>query len=227
MLKNVIGFNVSVETGPAVLRVGHMNTKTGGEGAGMAGLTQLQTGLRQVGSAPGLGSLLQLADDIGIEGKKASFSGIGATVDLDPWVFSAEVTKRKSESLYVTNLTSWYTTAGYRVGKFTPYLTLSGVRTNTITSVTAPSTVGYPASVQAAVPQLIGGVNQGVLNNITEKTLAIGTRWDAGKSYAVKAELARISVPAGSRGIFMNVAGGYFAKDTTVNVLSVGVDFVF
>jgi len=36
-------------------------------------------------------------------------------------------------------------------------------------------------------------------------------------------------VPAGSSGIFagVNGPGGSFANDTTVNVISVGVDFVF
>jgi hypothetical protein len=81
--------------------------------------------------------------------------------------------------------------------------------------------------VQGGVAQLIAGVNSGVINNVSQKTLALGARWEAGKSYAVKAELARISLAAGAEGVFTNITGGAFANDTTINVISVGVDFVF
>ena len=52
-------------------------------------------------------------------------------------------------------------------------------------------------------------------------------RWEAGKSYAVKAEFANIAIPKGATGGLSGVAGGKFESDTSVNVVSVAVDFVF
>jgi hypothetical protein len=225
LLNSMLGFNMTAENGAFTYRVGHVQAKLAAEGAGVAGLAQLQAGLRQIGAAPGLGSLTTLADDIGIDGKKATFTGIGIGYDSGNWVGSAELTKRKTESLYVTDLSGWYTTLGYRFGKITPYVSLSGNKTDSLTSFTAPSTAGYPPVIQGTVPVLVANVNGGVLQDQDEKTLAFGARWDAGKGYAIKGEIARVSVPAGSKGWFANTPG--FASDTTINVLSVGVDFVF
>ncbi len=227
LLNDIVGFSATAEVGPITFRAGHLQTNFATEGNGLAGLNQIVGGLKQMGAVPGLGALGTLGDDIVIDGKKATFSGIGATLEMGPWVGSAEITKRKTGSLYVADISSWYTTLGYRIDKFTPYVTLSSRTTDSISTVTAPSTVGYPAVVQGTVPVLIANVNGGILSNNNQKTLALGTRWEAGKSYAVKGEWAQISVPAGSSGGFSNVKGGRFASDTNVNVISVGLDFVF
>lgn len=226
-LNDVAGFAATAEVGPVVFRAGHVETTFDSEGVGLAGFNQIVGGLKQVGAVPGLGSLAQLGNDIVINGKKATFSGVGATFDSGQWVASAEYTKRKSGSLYVSDLTSWYTTVGYRINSFTPYVTLSSSAVDSPTSVTAPSTAGYPAQVQGTVAFLIANVNSGILNNNAEKTFALGTRWDAGKSYAVKAEWANVSVPKGSSGRFRDITGGVFASDKSINVFSVGIDFVF
>ncbi len=226
-LNDLAGFSATAEIGSVTFRAGHTQTTFDSEGAGLAGFSQILGGLKQFGALPGLGSLGTLGENIVINGKKATFTGIGATLELGPWVGSAEVTKRKTESLYVSDVSSWYTTAGYRIDKFTPYISLSGRTTDTVTSVSAPSTAGYPPIVQGTVPVLIANVNGGILSNNNQKTFALGTRWEAGKSYAVKGEWAQISVPAGSSGGFSNVKGGRFASDTNVNVISVGLDFVF
>jgi hypothetical protein len=225
LLNDMKGFNLTAENGAFTYRAGYIQTTLGAEGAAVGDLTGLQGGLRTLAAVPGLGALSALADDIGIDGKKASFAGIGIAYDSGNWVGSAELTKRKSDSLYVSDLSGWYTTLGYRVGKVTPYVSLSGNKTDSLTSFTAPSTVDYPAQVQVGVATAVGGVNAGVLNNYEEKTLALGARWDAGKGYAIKGEIARVSFPADSTGWFSGATRS--ATDTTINVLSVGVDFVF
>jgi hypothetical protein len=225
LLNDMKGINLTAENGAFTYRAGYTQTVLGAEGTGVSGLATLQGGLRSLGAVPGLGSLTTLADNIGIDGKKASFAGVGIAYDSGNWVGSAELTKRKSDSLYVSDLSGWYTTLGYRVGKVTPYVSLSGNNTDSLTSFTAPSTVGYPAPVQVGVATAVANVNGGVLNNYTEKTLAFGARWDAGKGYAIKGEIARVSIPADSTGWFTGATRS--ATDTNVNVLSVGVDFVF
>ena len=224
LLKEMGGFNLSAEIGAVTLRVGHVQTTLGTSGAGLADFTNLLTGLRTLSkAAPPLAPLNTLADNLVIDGKRATFTGIGISMDLGDWVGSAEVTKRKTDSLYVSDLSGWYTTLGYRIGKVTPYLSLSAQKVDSMTSYASPLPAGALPPLDAA----IAGVNQGALTNNTQSTTAIGARWDAGKSYAVKGELAQITVPAGSTGVFRDVKGGKFATETKVNVVTVGVDFVF
>jgi hypothetical protein len=220
-LNDVLGFAASAEIGPLTLRAGHVDTTFDSEGAGAAGIIGLSGQLKGFGAAYGFPTLVQVGDDILINGKKASFSGVGAVLDLGDWLVNAEYTKRKSGSLYVSDLSSWYTTVGYRVKSFTPYVTVSARQVDSITTFTAPSA---PAPLAPTVAALVGGVNANVLGNAAQNTLAFGTRWDAGKSYAVKAEWAAVSVPAGSSGLFR---GNVSAQDTTINVFSAGIDFVF
>ncbi len=226
-LNDVAGISLSAEVGPVTVRAGHIETKFDSEGSGLAGFYQILGGLTQLSAAPGLSSLGTLSNDIAINGKKASFDGIGATIEVGNWVGSAEVTKRKTDSLYVSDVSSWYTTVGYRVKKFTPYVTFSGRTQDSVTSATAPAVGTYPAPYAPSVQGLIGAVNTNILGSQTQKTLAFGSRWDVGSSYALKGEWALISVPAGSAGGFSAVKGGRFASDTTINVLSLGLDFVF
>jgi hypothetical protein len=83
--------------------------------------------------------------------------------------------------------------------------------------------------VQGTVAALVGGLNVGVLTDGTQRSVALGARWDAGKSYALKAEYMQLAIPAGANGAMKNIATptGRFTSDTNVNVLSLGLDFVF
>jgi hypothetical protein len=213
-LKNIIGFNASAEMGPVTLRIGHVQTKLTVEGS--AGLNSLVGGLLQASQAPGVGGLASLANELNVNGKDGSFSGIGLALDWNNIVASAEFTKRRTDS-YVADTTGWYTTAGYRLGKWTPYVTVSQIKQDSPTSTTA-----IPAVPQLA--PLAAGTNS-LLRSVGQKTTAIGFRWDAMKNIAVKGQYDRIRVDAGGVGLFSNVLPGFGAEP--VNVYSLAVDFVF
>jgi hypothetical protein len=118
---------------------------------------------------------------------------------------------------------------GYRVKKFTPYVTLAGRTQDSLKSVTAPSTVGYPTPIPQTMAALIAGVNNGVVPDTTSSSISFGTRWDLGKSYALKGEWSQMMIPAGASG-YLNrdpILGGRVASETTVNVFSAAIDFVF
>jgi hypothetical protein len=228
VLSNMFGVNASVEYGPITFRAGSVKTKLGAEGSGLDGFNALLGGLYAMGQVPSLESLTTLADDIAIDGKSASFTGVGMVLDWNNIVASAEYTWRRSETLYVSDTTGWYATAGYRIGKWTPYASLSRRVMDGPTSVAGPVvSPALPPIVQGTVPALIAAVNSNIMNNSAQRTTALGVRWDAGKSFDVKAEWARLSVPAGSVGGFSDVQGGSFAVDTNVNVFTIMLDFVF
>jgi hypothetical protein len=226
-LNNIAGLNVSAETGPLTLRVGTMKTRLSTSGGGLDGFNTLLGTLNEISAAPGLGSLATMSDDLAINGKFASFTGVGAVLDQGNWIASSEVVKRTTGSTYIPTITAWYATLGYRIDVFTPYVSFSGRHTNSATSVTSPTVAPYlPAQIQGAVPVLVGTVNS-LLGKSDETTGALGVRWDVGKNYDIKAEFQQIRIPAGSAGIFSDVQGGFYSVETHVNVFSLAVDFVF
>jgi hypothetical protein len=225
------GLNFSAEMGPVTIRFGRSQARMETEGTGAGTINALMNGLSTLGAYPGLGSLSTLSNDLTINNKFATFTGLGATVELQNWVGSAELTRRQSDSELIENLTGWYTTLGYHIGAFTPYVSLSGQNADS-TSASAPAALAYyPATVQGPASYLIGAVNSAQnLKSESEKAIAFGSRWDAGKNYDVKAEVQVISVPGGSSGIFSPVQGGgswVFPSRTNVPVFSLCVDFVF
>lgn len=172
-------------------------------------------------------------------GVKASFTGIGMMYDQDNWVFTGEFTKRKTDS-FVSDTTGWYGTAGYRVGKFTPYFGLSKVKTNRRSSNPVVAT-----SLPATGNQLLDAINPGSVKlqngvdqvlgveKLDQKTTTLGVRWDAISNLAIKAQLDHIVKPADSNGMFLipdpstTSAQNFLNNRRTVNVLTLSVDFVF
>ena len=225
LLKNLYGINVTLENGPFTVRVGTSKARLGTDGTGLIPFNTLIGGLNAFSAAPGLSQLGTIASELSINGKFASFTGIGATFDSGNWVASAEAVERTSGTTYVSNATAWYTTFGYRIDKFTPYLSFSGRHIKSATSV-APVPVSplLPPVVQGTVPVLIAGVN-GLLGDTSEKTSALGVRWDAGKNYDIKAEFQKLTIPDGSTGALFQVTGQPPVKST--NLFSLAVDFVF
>lgn len=203
-LKNLGGLNVSAELdGGVTLRLGHAQGKLS---VFNNTVSSLVTALQGYGFAG-------VADDLYAHGRDASFDGVGVAVDRGDWLANFEYTKRKTKS-YVPDTTGWYATFGYRVAKFTPYVSFSQIKVDdTNVNNTVPS----------AYAALRAGVNQVIAGQYTEqKTTALGLRWDAYRNVAVKAQWDHIR-PDGS-GLFTATTANF---GSPVNVYSLAVDLVF
>lgn len=243
-LKNQLGLNLTAETdGGLTVRFGYSQ---GDLSITSQNFNKLATSL----SAPATLGLLTglspaaaadsrtLAGVLLDNGDKASFIGVGATWDHDNWILSSEFTKRKAGGA-VSDTTGWYASAGYRVGKFTPYVYAAQLKVDKLKMV-SPETHLPLASVPSLYRPTVGGLYHNVdyvigLQDTGQKTIAIGSRWDAMRNTAFKVQLESIK-PDGRFGSFNSVvapsaANGYAAsanvKDKTINVLSLSVDFVF
>lgn len=207
-LRNIVGLNFTAEFDNGIaLRFGHMNTRLTVESKDLAGLvaTLATTPWASVGQ--------QLSAD----NKKASFSGVGVSYDNGSLVLATEFTKRKTES-YVPDTTGWFVSAGYRVGKFTPYTFVSKVKVDDANVVnTIPA--GLPGAAGALKPGVDGLVAG---QHCTQDTQALGVRWDAYRNVAVKGQYERIKPE--TVGFF---GGGRNLAGAKVNVYSMVVDFVF
>jgi hypothetical protein len=150
--------------------------------------------------------------------KDASFSGLGISYDQGNWIGLLEYTLRRTDT-FIPDTTGWYATVGYRMGAFTPYITLSRQKTD---SSNVNNTI--PAALVVGGLPLRALVDATTVGQSTpQKTVALGIRWDAMRNVAVKAQWDSIR-PTGA-GQFYGAVPGFGNK--RVNVLSAAVDFVF
>lgn len=230
LIKDSVGFSATAEIGSFTLRAGTVQTKLAIDGPGVTGPQTLFGGLTTLGSSPlpGASVLQDYSSAASIDGKAASFSGIGLVFDDGEWIVNSEFVTRKTDSEYVTNNDAYYVTVGRRIAKFTPYVSYAKRTTTSRNTYAVPSTTGWPAQAAGTAAALVAALDSAV-EDASVSTLALGSRWDLGKSYALKAEIAQVMVPAksGATNLFRNFKPGAFQSDTTVNVFSVLIDFVF
>jgi hypothetical protein len=89
------------------------------------------------------------------------------------------------------------------------------------------TTAGLPPPLASAAGAINAGLNTLVdLAAFSQRSVALGTRWDFAKNTALKVQYDRLDLDATSSGRLGNVQRG-FQPGGTVNVFSVAVDFVF
>lgn len=227
-LRNQVGLNLQAEfDGGYTLRLGHMQGKLSLESSSVG---QLSSGLSAV-LAGGAGAqaralATQLLGALDTTGQKATFSGVGASMDRDNIVLATEYTWRTIDKGLVNDTTGWYVMGGYRFGAVLPYVVLSRLQMDGHNTTLNPQAAALGAAYTGA---------QSLLNSdsVVQNTLSVGTRWDFRSGMALKAQFDRVSKPSGSNGLFLNpdasTASGqnFFNNKKKVNVLSLAVDFVF
>ena len=134
-------------------------------------------------------------------GDNAPFELMQAGVSYDPgnWFIMGECAKSRFE--LTGNKFNWYVSSGWRLGKFTPYVTYAKLK-----QITDPSPI--PIALPAG-----------------QKSASIGLRWDAMKDISVKLQYDRINLDENSVGSL--IPGPSFQPGGKLNVVSAVVDFVF
>jgi len=208
-VKHQAGVNLTAEFDNGItLRVGRVQGKLSADSTSLDQLVGIlsQTPFAAVG------------DEVSLDNKDASFTGVGIAYDQGNWVANLEYTKRKTSS-YIASTTGWEATLGYRIDKFTPYAVVSQLKVDSSNvNNTIPTSVPQLAPLAAAVDGLIAD------QNLAEKTDSIGLRWDAWKNIDIKAQYDRIEPASGAKGLFNRVTT---TLPSSVSVYSIAVDFVF
>lgn len=206
-LNQLISLNLIAETGPFTFRFGRLDTKL---------TTNNNVGLNTVVGGLSKFGFKAVADKLAVSDTKGSFTSVGLGVDWKNFVVSAEYGKRKTESIAIPDTTSWYTMAGYRIGKFLPYVNHASVKQDSPRSI-----AGLPTSGPLA--GLVAAANGIAASGAVQTSNSIGVRWDFHSSAALKVQLDRFSPESGS-GTFVNAKPGFTGP---VTVCAVGIDFVF
>jgi hypothetical protein len=223
--RQLSALNLVAEHGPLTLRFGRADAKMSMHTS--ASLNGLFANLRSAGTGYKFAQLNQLAGDLELNKKKASFTSAGLGLDWNNIVVQAEFAKRKVDA-YVNDTSAWYAMAGYRFGKVLPYYIHSELKIDSFPANTVPAAcpAGYPAACTPTLAVLRGGVNTLKNNGIgqgEQTTDTIGVRWDFYRSVALKAQIDRVR-PQNGNGLFLAPQPGFKGP---VTVGAVALDFVF
>jgi hypothetical protein len=223
--RRLTALNLVVEHGPLTVRFGRVDGRL--TLTGSPSLATLLTSLNTFGAGYHIPQAAQLATDIDVRNKKASFTSLGATLDWNKVVAQSEYAKRRTDT-YINDTTSWYVMGGYRFGKFLPYYSHAklSIDDSVHNGMPAACPAGYPAACTPTLTALSGfvaslrytGVSQG-----EQQTDSIGMRWDFYRSLALKVQFDRVRPSKGS-GLLINPQPGFHGP---VTVGAVALDFVF
>jgi hypothetical protein len=220
-LSKQMGLNLQAEfEGGYSLRLGHM------QGNLSIDSTSINTLIATAYAVPSLGPTLGARAENALltSSTKASFTGIGFSMDRSNIVLASEYTMRRIKKGPVADTTGWYVMGGYRFGSFLPYLSFSKLK---VDEVNVPTNTGLPGAL---------GTNAQALQStqyIAQKTTSVGVRWDAMRNTAVKLQFDRVQKPANSNGLFLvenptaTADKAFQSAKKNINVISLAVDFVF
>jgi hypothetical protein len=205
-LRKLTTVNLVAEQGPFALRFGRVDAEV--SVVNNAALNNLLAALRSNGFS-------DQARQLRVDDVASSFTSLGLTMDWKNILFQSEYAVRKTDSLAVHDVTSWYAMLGYRIGKFTPYFYHGNARQESPRSV-----AGLPAGGPLAS---LGASANALAKYSLQSANAVGVRWDFYRSAALKVQIDRIS-PRQSAGAFIKAVPGFTGP---ANVYAAGIDFVF
>ncbi len=131
---------------------------------------------------------------------------VGASYDPGNWFVKSEWIQRRS----TTRINAMYVSGGYRINKFTPYLTYSQNSPGTFLA-------GSPPPTAAAIERA----------NRAQSTTGVGVRWDFMRNYDFKIQYDQVKLSDNSNGYLINVPTGVTLYGAKFHVISAVVDFVF
>jgi hypothetical protein len=157
--------------------------------------------------------------------KPLEFIGIGAMYNPKEWFVTGEWGNSQLHSV-LGESTAWYVSGGYRLAKFTPYLTYGELKANSNTSdpglnvSTLPPYLAGPAmGLNAALNAILGSI-------AVQNTTSAGVRWDFMKNVDFKVQYDHTRLGAGSPGTLINLQPG-FQPGGTVDLFSAAIDFLW
>lgn len=162
----------------------------------------------------------EIYDEFSAHDREFSQLAFGVWHDPGKWFVGGEYSRAFTDT-FIQPGDTWYVTGGYRIEKFTPYLTYSQTRLShgNIPLLTAAS---GPPFVTGPLNDLLVSV----VRPIRQSTISVGTRWDFAENAAFKVQLDHTKTEENSNSIFLDVQPNFDYGDS-VNILSFSVDFVF
>jgi hypothetical protein len=166
-----------------------------------------------------------LADKYDPYRKPLEFIGIGAMYNPQDWFATGEWGTSQFHSV-IGESTAWYASGGYRLAKFTPYVTYGALKANSNTSDPGFNVSALPPYLAAPAMGLNAGLNAILGSIAVQRTTSAGLRWDFIRNVDLKLQYDHTRLGEGSPGLLTNLQPG-FQLGGTVNLISIAIDFVW
>jgi hypothetical protein len=183
-------------------------------------LDALFDGFRQFGPQG-----IALANKYDLDDKHAYVLTAGAMYDPGKWFVTGEWGSRNLNSA-IGESTAWYLSGGYRLAKFTPYLTYAEVKVNSNTSDPGLNVSVLPPYLVGPATVLNAGLNALLGTAAAQHTISLGSRWDVMKNIDFKMQYDHIDLGKSSAGTLVNVQSG-FEPGGALDGFSIAIDFVW
>lgn len=205
----VYGANLDYWQGPWQFRAGYTSVRVGDNE--LPAFAPLLEALRNTGNP----TAAVLADDLAFAGKTIEIVSAGAVLDHGPWQAQLMFNRLTSTSLVSPQRDSGYFLLGYRSGRWTPYLTLSGTESK---MPQWDSGLPTPNPLDTAVAATLAATQS------RQTTRSLGLRYDFMRSADLKVQVDQVRVSDNATLLWRNVQPGWDGRAT---VFSVALDFVF
>ena len=167
---------------------------------------------------------IAIANQYDLDNKPFVTKAIGARYDPGRWFMMGEWAHSVTHSIFAVD-TAWYVSAGYRLWKFTPYLSYADAKTNR-NSDPGLNLAGLPPNLAGFAAGLNAGLNAILESNPDQNTVSVGSRWDFTRNLDLKLQYDHAQHGARSAGNLTNLQPG-FRPGGTADLFSAAVDFVF
>lgn len=212
--------NASAEFSGSTLRLGYARITMDGTGDA---LTLYNSALANL-AANNVANAALVKERTELSNVKGDFYNIGYTYDKNQWLLQAEFASRRMDKDSVVDLDGYSLLAGYRIAKWTPYLSWSHMAHKS--AIDLP-----PVDVSSLASPLARGtvtaLRDSFMQRNTRTNIGAGVRWDVIENVALKAQVERINKGSGGPGLFANGTPEFLANERTINVYSATLDFVF
>lgn len=143
---------------------------------------------------PALGQLGQisagLSDSLAAEDDSAIFYGGTIEYDAFTWFVAAELTGVEIEQSFLPKDINFYVTAGFRMGKWTPFVTYEKADSNRDPKF-VDQISGFPEPFQLPLTQLVVGIQQP--NFGESNSVSLGFRYDFDTNVALKLDVSKLT----------------------------------
>jgi Gram-negative porin len=230
--KSTWSFNDSIDYGALTLRLSFLSGKTSFD---IAGINDLLGGLDQFAAGAGAvpvpsfqaagAQAAALSRKYKPDGIPTKVFALGAGYDPGDWFVSGEFAASRYSEGFLADMDGWYAIGGYRFGNLTPYASYASAKAKTkpepgISTVGADPLAGAAAALNGGLNAVISSFSQ------SQRTVAVGLRWDFMTNLCLKTQYERISLGKDSGGYLVNKQPG-LVLGGKVDLVTVAVDFVF
>ncbi len=163
---------------------------------------------------PGFDTLINLLGNSNPAGFKSEYVSLGTSYEPNNWRFTAAVGRVFGDGNVLPDKVDWYTSVGYRFNQLTPYLLLSGSKSDSIPSIS----LGISPETDRALNRLRMDTQS------DQMSLGIGARYELTTQAFLKMQYDRIDSDANPSFLWTNEDPDW---DGDTNLFTIGLDFTF